>query len=337
MAAKKKKSAAYKAGYKAGLKVGKLSAKSERGSAGPKAYWLDMSATERAHTKEYIKAGLRGYDREEGIHVPGVRRVYSGFSAADGYDLRHIERWSAAKLKSARRYIQQVSTYTSRPVAIITPRTAKQRRAAQNFTGENKKQKIYFVPVQLPTHDKVRFKNNKVVVERTFKGGSKQIKQRFLFRDYLEAGKRLPITFEEMHEFLDDMLPDMPENWGGQWAYYMLISTLHGPIGRSVPKSRISELLENYHQRYEKPGEQHEGFAEAVVGFQMVGTALQAGKFQIEREHRSQRRPRKWRQKLKIAEKILRCPATSKGRQCVLKPHHKGHHKYTYRKKTGRR
>src|ERR1700677_5215766 len=105
------------------------------GAMGPQPHWLQMSIAEREKTKRYIKEGLAGYVRSDGISIPAARRIYSGLNAADGYDLRHVERWSAAKLDHARKRIQALNTLTSRPFSVIIPRNQAQRKAAQSYTG----------------------------------------------------------------------------------------------------------------------------------------------------------------------------------------------------------
>ncbi len=105
------------------------------GSLGPQPHWLRMSIADRQKTKNYIKNGLLGWTRD-GVKIPAARKIYSGLSAEHGYDLRHIERWSAAKLSTARNRIQSLNTLTSRPFAVLIPRSKKQRIAAQKFTGQ---------------------------------------------------------------------------------------------------------------------------------------------------------------------------------------------------------
>jgi hypothetical protein len=262
------------------------------GSLGPQPHWMRMSVADRARTKQYIKAGFYGHYLSDGTQIPGIRRIYTKFDAKNGFDLRHIERWSSARLKSARSHIQKLNTLTGRPFAIVIPRTTKQRKAAQKFTGQDlARQKEYIVTVQDPKRDKVVFRNNQVAVERTFPKGSKTIKQRFLFSDYLQAGESQPTSFLRMREVTMRMLPDMPENYRGEWVYYTLLTVQYGPVGESVPKQDVLTLLRNYHERYDPAG-QHKGFAETVIGFQMVGTYTSAAAYQTLRSQQKERRKR---------------------------------------------
>jgi hypothetical protein len=269
------------------------SKKKKLGTQGPQPYWLRMSVAERAKTKAYIKAGFQGYERADGVTIPSARRIYSGLDATHGYDLRHIERWPAAKLKTARERLQSLNTLTSRPFAIVIPRTAKQRKAAQRYTGQDLRyQKEMIVAVQDPKLDKIVFRENKVAVERTLKHGSKTIKQRYLFADYLlpeesleedeEEGEEetdetfsVPTSFLEMVAITKRMLPDMPKKYYGRDVYYTLLTTQYGPIGESFLHRRILEKLYEYHNTY-GTSKGHQAFAEAVIGFQMVGTYVSA-------------------------------------------------------------
>jgi hypothetical protein len=326
------------------------SKKKKLGSLGPQPHWLRMSVAERAKTKQYIKEGLLGYTRPDGVDIPGARRIYRGLESASGYDLRHIERWSAAKLKAARRHIQALNTLTARPFDVIVPRSAKQRKEAQKFTGQNlPNQKEMIVAVQIPGRDKAIFRNGKIAIERKFPSGSKTIKQRFLFADYLhpdeslrerieeETGEELddetleaPSTFREMHEVTKRMLLDMPKNVYGQPAFYTLLTRQYGPIGRSATHGKVMDLLASYFNRYDPGGtlyRGHEDFVEQVIGYQMIGTFAQMSQYQIVREQRALQRKRK--NKLRFSQKVVRCPVIrSDGKRCKKRANHKDPHKF---------
>jgi hypothetical protein len=259
-----------------------MAKKKKFGSLGPQPWYLKLSRDARDKLKQNIKEGLQGYVRPDGIAVPGARRIYKGLGAADGFDLRHIERWSAATYKKARERVQSLNTLTGRPFAVIIPRTKKQRVQGQKFTGQNLPyQKEFIVQVQDPKHDKAVFRENKVTIQRDFKGGSREIEQRWLFRDYLEPGESMPITFAQMRDITLRMLPFMPAEYRKQWVYYTILTVQYGSVGQSVPKHRILELLSSYHSAYDVK----KGFAEAVIGFNMVGTYKATAAYQILREH----------------------------------------------------
>lgn len=329
--------------------------KKKLGALGPAAHWLDMSVAERAKTKQYIKEGLQGYEREDGTRIPAARRVYAGLSAHDGFDLRHIERWSAATLAKARKRIQALNTLTSRPFAVIVPRTKKQKKEAKKFTGQDiRDQKEYIAQVQIQDRDKAVFRGGKVGIERKFPSGAKTIKQRYLFKDYLRPNEMIeslelteeeieeaeaegvlesPTTFREMRNVTKRMLLDMPANVYGQPAYYALITPQYGPIGRSVTHGKVLGLIDEYFTRYDPGGtvyKGHEEFAEHIIGFQMIGTRVQMNEYQRERERL--RIKRKERNKLRFAQKRkptmcnVRSPTT--GRRCERTIGHRGKHRF---------
>jgi hypothetical protein len=272
--------------------------KPKLGALGPQPYWLKMSVAERARTKQYIKEGLHGYTTAAGVDIPGARRIYRGLDAANGYDLRHIERWPAAKLKVARERIQALNTLTGRPFAIVTPRTRKQRKAAQKYTGQNLPyQKKMIVAVQDPKLDKIVFRKNQVTVERTHKHGSKSIRQRYLFSDYEDVE---PQSFLEMVRITKMMLPDMPDKYYGRDVYYTILTRQYGPIGESFLKKRLIEQLYYYHETYGS-AKGHTEFAEHVIGFQMVGTYTSAAAYQNLRD--AARAERKRLKKLRFSKR----------------------------------
>lgn len=297
------------------------------GALGPQPYWLRMSLTERERTKQYIKESFNGYVRADGVAVPSLRRVYSGFDATHGYDLRHIERWPAAKLKSARNRIESLNTFTGRPFAVVTPHTKGQRRAVQNFTGQTlASQKAFIVPVQDPKRDEIHFKKGKIAVERKFPGGTKTLKQRFLFVDYM---REQPQTFRQMRAVTKQMMKDMPKNVYGQPAFYTMLTRQYGPIGNSSSHARIPDLLEMYFNKYDKGGgfyKGHEAFAEQVIGYQMIGTKAQYTAFELETNRL--RELRKQRRKLRFY-KPLRCNVMNKkDKRCKRVARHPGKHKF---------
>lgn len=327
------------------------------GSLGPAAHWLDMSIAERAKTKAYIKEGLQGYERSDGVSIPGARRIFKGLQSGDGYDLRHIERWSAAKLKTARRRIQTLNTLVSRPFAVIVPRTVKQRKAAQKYTEQNlPNQKEFIAQVQIQNRDKAVFRSGKVGIERVFPSGSKTIKQRYLFRDYLRPEESLrenidedeldedeelddevldsPTTIREMITVTKRMLEEMPVNVYGQQAWYSMITPLYGPFGRSVTHAKVLELIQEYANRYDPGGTSPHGrkadFGEHIIGFQMIGNRVQKDSLQLERERI--KRMRKEHNKLRVTmqRKPVMCLYRSKktGKRCERRIGHKGRHQF---------
>jgi hypothetical protein len=296
------------------------------GALGPQPHWLRMSIEQRERTRNYIKNGLLGWERD-GVKIPSARRIYRDLKPSDGFNLQHIERWSAAKLARARERIQSLNTLTSRPFTVLIPRSKKQRVAAQKFTGQDlPSQKEMIVQVQDAKHDKAVFRDGQVAVERTMPKGSKVIKQRYLFRDYVAANE-VPVSFLEMRNVTKQMLPDMPEKYYGRDVYYTLITVQYGPIGESFLHEDILQGLGEYHLRY-GTGDQHKQFAEQIIGFQMVGTFVSAAAYQVERDRN--KALRKARKKLIFSRAVgdSRCPHVSKGKRCMLTRGHAGKHKY---------
>jgi len=338
-----------------------MAKKKKIGSLGPQPHWLRMSVSERAKTKEYIKSGLQGYERDDGTKIPGARRIFTGLAANEGFDLRHIERWPAAKLKTARHKIQTLNTLTSRPFAVIVPRSEKQKKEAQKFTGQNTRtQKEFITQVQIQSRDRAVFRKGKVGIERTFPSGSKTIKQRYLFRDYLRLDESLREQLDELEEFDDEveleefddevldspttiremidvtkrMLLEMPKNVYGQLAYYSMITPLYGPFGRAVTHSKVLDLIADYALRYDPGGTSPHGraadFGEHIIGFQMIGNQSQKDQFQLERERIKRMRKERNKLRVTIKRKQTMCLTINKktGRRCERRIGHKGKHKF---------
>lgn len=269
------------------------------GAKGPTPAWLRLSIAQREKLKADIKLGFQGEERN-GIKIPGVRRVFTGYAADEGFDLRHIERWSAAKLSRARHDIAVIRTLSSRSFDVKTPVTRKQRKRLQTYTGQNRKtQKAYIVHVS--ENQKIRFIKGQLTEVKVHAGKKERSFRRlYLFEDYSDFK---PTTFEEMADVTMRMLPDMPDKIKGRGVFYALNSISLGAIGNYVRKSRILDLLAEFHQRYDNSN-MHKGFGEAINGFVMSGTEVQIKKQEAQkRQYKSFYDPTK---KLKFSERTKR-------------------------------
>ncbi len=236
--------------------------KTKIGALGPTPAWLKLSVPVRARVKTDIKLGLRL-----------ARKLYKGLTPDEGFDLRHVERWSAAKLKKARERIAQARTLTSRPYQLKTPTTRAQRKKLQTFTGQDLPYQTRFVVhVQDTKLDKVRIQRGQVTIVREYPSGAKGYQRVYRFRDY--NNNQQPATFNGMKRITRKMLADMPATIRKKPVYYILQTVPHGNIGSAVTKSRVMDLLERYHNQYDAD-KRHTGFAEVVIGFYMTGSDAQ--------------------------------------------------------------
>jgi hypothetical protein len=120
----------------------------------------------------------------------------------------------------------------------------------------------------------------------------------------------------------EELLPPMPDRYRGQKVYYTLLSVQYGPLGRSVFRERLAEELMRYGARYDN-NNQHKGFAEQIIGFQMVGTLAQASAYQNLRDE--VKRNRKKLKKLRFQKK-MRCPFRMGKLRCTRVAGHDGNH-----------
>lgn len=88
-----------------------------------------------------------------GDTLPGLRSVVKGFEASDGYDLRSIETWSAARKKRVRDYYNTVHKLEAQERIVVRPRSKKNLKSLQDaFHGDvpSRMFKVAFVPYTSP-------------------------------------------------------------------------------------------------------------------------------------------------------------------------------------------
>lgn len=297
--------------------------KKKLGALGPTSAWLRVPVGERAKLKADIIDGVKK-----------SRRLFKGLTAKDGFDLRHPERWSTAKLKKARNLNTITRTLENKPFVLKTPTTKKQRKSLQSITGLTRKDQKSYPIFNVMPDEKVRFQKGAVIHVREYEDKKKSIRRNFLFADYLEDDEEMPETFEDMIELTERMLPDMPKAMGGREVFYGLFTTPQGVIGNLGSKDKVLDLLQRYYVKYDTPVMQasHKGFAEAVIGWYMTGTNRQ-----VQKQEKEKTEYRKfWKnEKLQFTKKVKsnRCTAISREwKRCKLQKGHEGKHQFTRRK-----
>lgn len=280
--------------------------KPKLGAKGPTPAWLRLSVAQRAALKEDIKRGFQGEERN-GIKIPSARRIFEGYQSKDGYDLRHIERWTPAQLRRVRHDLAAIRTLASRSFDVKTPSTKSQRKRLVSYTGQNRKRIRSFI-VHVPQGQRILFVKGQLTEVKAHAGRKERSFRRlYLFEDYSDGFK--PSTFAEMADITMRMLPDMPDKIKGRAVFYALNSISLGAIGNYVRKSRVLDLLSEFHTRYDNSN-QHKGFGEAINGFVMSGTEVQIKKREAEkRKYKSFYDPTK---KLKFSD-------STKGKRRVAK------------------
>src|SRR5262245_49059343 len=96
-------------------------------------YAKDADADQRA---DYLatKRELRIKTLVANVH--NLREVFANFESSDGFNLRDIRSWPAARVKKIEQYAEYVNHLRSQPFSLIRPRNKAQRRALETFTGQ---------------------------------------------------------------------------------------------------------------------------------------------------------------------------------------------------------
>lgn len=285
-----------------------------------------------------IRTVIGERDPITGKRSGGLRDYIKGFGAKDGYDMRHPERLSAQRAAQIKKYGAYLHTLQSQPYVKVTPKSAKERRALQERTGQYlKRQKRFVYHVERPGATKVTFKKG-LLEEREKVSGTEIIRQYYFFRDF--NGGRQPKTFRAMTNITEKkMLRAMPDR------YYTFWTDLHGAIGAPFPKRSLLREL----QRYENQYGGHRGFAEGLLGFVFQGTSDQADSEYVNRLNRKVRREQLKSEKNRIRQQRLRfltqarrstarvetrrCDQLGRGGRCTLRMGHGGKHRFRSKKK----
>lgn len=264
----------------------------------------------------------------------GLRDYFSGFDASDGYDMRHPETLSAARVSSIRKYGAYLHTLQSQPYIKVSPGKRKGfKRALQERTGQYlKRHRSYVYHTDKPGVTRVTYREGVLEERQKLKPKVEIIRQYYFFRDF--NGGRQPKTFASMVSLVEKkMLKAMPER------YYTFWTDLHGAIGAPFPKSSLLREL----QRYENQYGTHKGFAEGLLGFVFQGTQDQADSEYVNRLNRRTQRERQKTQESRMRQQRLRfvaqarkattktlrrCEVIGKGGRCKLPKGHRGSHRF---------
>lgn len=111
-----------------------------------------------------------------GDTLPGLRSTVKGFEPSDGYDLRHINEWSASKKRRVRDYYAKVHFLEAQERIVVRPRNKENLRSLQEaFHGDisSKMFKVAFVPYTSPNglpgakqgHPKIKYLKSGISID----------------------------------------------------------------------------------------------------------------------------------------------------------------------------
>lgn len=309
----------------------------------PPAWWTNLSPAQRQYWRGYLHSALVGYTDSQGRAIPGLRELYTGFEAKDGFDIRRIETWSATLKNRVREAAGSLHLITNNPFKVVDARTQVRKRALIRFTGQaptpQHAPKKFAVPLS-STNQTVHFVPDKKFGERaeifqTAKGARLRTR-RYLFN---EITGHQPQTFKQMIRVTRKLIETLPKD-----GNYLFLTT-QGTVGTLMYRDFILDELRHYFEAYENPQTRTEhkiGFAGNLIGFEWHGDEDEAERIYIAKElrksARSSRRRKerkrasnfeKWLRQQHAKEREARCAARNRsGQRCKLKRDHRGRHKF---------
>lgn len=245
-----------------------------------------------------------------------LRKFSHGFEARDGYDLNKLIFIPDHKITRLHKYASELRREVrARPgeTKIFRPLKSRTKRAAELYLRPIPlpKRKAYTVPVEKPETTKVsivtrshvvkdkrgrkrRIKKSAVRITRTVKGARIE-DDSFMFADYTDD---LPMTFEDMEEIIEAMLPHLPN---GQ---YVFISNRYGNISAPMRKKQILSELAAKWLAYDLPkdrtGSDTQGLAETIIGLRRTGSTREHARREYEERLSTMEKMAEYRQAEKL-------------------------------------
>lgn len=274
-------------------------------------------ARKRREVLGYLTEAVRGRPGKPattgGAREPGLRDIFKGFTAREGFDLRHPERWTKGMHDKVQGLAKYLHNLTSQPFKVVTPKTLAQRKTLRHFTAqEDPQQRAYVVHVPSPLYRvKLRKEKKKKTVGLSLEtparfGGFGKLKY-FLFRDYTANGQPpvLPEDFYEATRRMQEQLPD--------WAYMSIWSQPHGIISSPQPRNSMVRKLQEWFTTGDSFGGEKFGVAQDIL----LGWVLQGTEEDAEttlRARLKRRRPRnRWADRQRqLRRKAMKLPPLPK-------------------------
>lgn len=241
--------------------------KRAQGGAPPPAAWhTRASPAERKRTRDYITATVKD-----------LRKFFTGFDAAHGYDLRYPNAISAQRITNIKKYGTYLHNLQASPYVKITPHSKKSREVLQEKTAQRsprQKAYVYHVDTGRPMQVSIR---DGVLTERDIVSQELIVTTKYFYFSSFNFDQ-IPLTMAGLFSIYETyMRHAMPE------GMYSMITDQHGRIDVPVNKKFIPDRLQDYFNEYSTK----QGFAEAILGFQIYTTGMsEANAEYVERTHR---------------------------------------------------
>lgn len=253
----------------------------KRGSPPPAPWYSALTPAKRATQADYIKSTVRD-----------LRKYFTGFDAAHGYDLSFPGAISGQRLNQIKKYGEYLHTLQASPYIKVSPRNKKARTVLQEKTSQRlARQKAYVYHMDTGRPLKVSIRDG-VLTERDQASPGLVVTTRYYYFSSFNFDQ-VPLTMANLFAIYENYMKDvMPD------GIYSMITDQHGRIDAPIRKKFIPERLQEYFNEYSTK----QGFSEAILGFQIYSTGMnEANADYIERTHRKlvaqQQRSWKARQK----------------------------------------
>jgi hypothetical protein len=107
-----------------------------------------MAARKIKRSNEFYRRALLGAVQRDGTQFPGLRDVAAGFSAADGYSLKNIDKWTPAQKAKITKYFKELDQLTAQPRYLFKSRNPEEMAKAKRVSGQDPKYKfkVAFLP-----------------------------------------------------------------------------------------------------------------------------------------------------------------------------------------------
>lgn len=288
----------------------------------PKSVRYLKNVSETFRTKER-KADALLLERSIRERFPLLRKIYGGFTSAEGYDLRYIKRWPEARLNQARKYLSQVNRLTSgeswQTFSLHKATTLEEHQAIYRHTRQGsddpkhplkayvlfsnvKGARVRYVeeeyPIAAAMGRPIVKKRLRAEVVRPVKRGL-LLQRDYIFDEVLgfqpgvdvgtpQGAKNAELLgtaepWEQMLIAMERLLAFLPQHTASGEPAWYRLLSDRGPIDGAATKSRLMARMQRYAAEYDPT------FVETLIGVRFQGGEFESRKIQRRSEEMRQK------------------------------------------------
>lgn len=224
---------------------------------------LYKKSADPSERTDYLRAARERRRLTLTANVKELRKVFTGFDAASGYDLHDIKSWPARRASEIDKHAEYLHHLKSQPHSVLRPRNEKQKTALVLTSGQRlKRQKAYIIH-KPSDKDMVTIDRNGVIsISRDLGKRGRLQDDYYFFEVFLKQPDEewvTPDSWEDIYALTGEILSFMPS------GMYYIFSSLHGEIDAPQHRHMLPRVIMRYMQEYSQ-----KDFARTILGFKKL-------------------------------------------------------------------